>query len=64
MSNVQVVMQPRNASIAEAIEDYAEARISYLQLERKIAGMGYSTRSLYEMVCHIQPKARKYDEDI
>ena len=55
MTDVEFVMEPR-AGVGEAIEDYAEGRISYDQLNQQIAAMGYKTTSTYEMVRHITPK--------
>ncbi len=52
---IEIVMVPR-AGVGEAIEDYAEGRISYDGLNQRIADMGYSTTSTYEMVRHITPK--------
>jgi hypothetical protein len=57
-TDVQFEMRPRNQSIADALEDYAEGRISYATLYLTIQNMGYSTRSLFEMVRDITPKAR------
>jgi len=52
---IEVAMQPR-AGVGEAIEDYANGLISYDQLLKRIAGLGYKTNSVYEMVRHINPK--------
>jgi hypothetical protein len=57
-AELEFVMRPRNQSIADAIDDYAEGRISYQDLYMRIQDMGYSTRSLFEMVCNIKPKGR------
>jgi hypothetical protein len=53
--NVTVTMQPR-AGVGELIEDYAEGRIEYSGLLAAIAGLGYKTTSVFEMVSHITPK--------
>jgi hypothetical protein len=53
--NPTVTMQPR-AGVGELIEDYAEGRIDYSGLLAAIAGLGYKTTSVFEMVSHITPK--------
>ena len=52
----EFVMAPRNQGIADAIEDYANGKLSYDELERKIAAMGYKTTSLFGMVRDIKVK--------
>lgn len=50
----QVVLQARNATIAELIEQCARGELPFSgpdSLHSKIAAMGYRTTSLYEMVC-------------
>lgn len=47
---VEVVLQPRNKSIADLIEQYRLKQITYAELYKAVGAMGYSTVSLYEMV--------------
>lgn len=53
--SIEIVMEPR-AGVGEVVEDYAEGRISYDELNQRIVDMGYRTTSTYEMVRHITPK--------
>lgn len=62
MSYFDVVMVPR-IGVQEWIDQYAAGKISYLDMERGIAAQGYSTRSLYEMVRHINPKRVVHSND-
>ena len=55
--SIEIVMEPR-VGVGEAIEEYAEGRISYAELGQQIAKMGYKTTSLYEMVRHITVKVQ------
>jgi hypothetical protein len=53
MSDIQFVMQPRNATIGELVEACAKGKLAFSgpgSLCAKVAAMGYKTTSLYEMV--------------
>jgi hypothetical protein len=55
-----VIMQPR-LGVGELIEDYAEGKINYRELNVAIASLGYATTSVFEMVRHIKPKQNTHD---
>lgn len=46
----EVVLQARNERIAELIAQCAAGEITFGDLQREVAAMGYRTTSLYEMV--------------
>jgi hypothetical protein len=53
MSEIEFVMQPRNATIGELVEQCARGELPFSgegSLCAKVAAMGFKTTSLYEMV--------------
>ena len=56
MNDIAIGLEPRNRAIADFIEDYAQGVITYGQLRKEIAALGYNTASLFEMTRHIKPK--------
>ncbi len=55
---IEVVMVPANQSVADLIEQYANGDLDYGQLFEAFAKRGWSTKSLYENVRHIEPKVK------
>jgi hypothetical protein len=55
MSDVEVVTVPRDQSVADLVNAYAEGLITYGELEQSFWDRGWSTLSLYENTRHIDP---------
>lgn len=54
MDKIEVTLVPRNQSVADLIELYRLKLLTYEQLYKEVADMGYSTVSLYEAVRHLR----------
>ena len=57
MGEPELVLVPRRG-VAELIDQYANGTLSYRELEKRIAELGYSTFSLFDMVKNIKPEPR------
>lgn len=54
MSNPKIIMVPRDQTVADLINQYADGKLSYRELETAFAERGWSAKSLYENVRHLQ----------
>lgn len=50
----EVIMVPRDNTVAQLVKDYADGNLSYSELSKEFAARGWSTVSLYENVRHLR----------
>ncbi len=52
---MEVVMVPRDQSVADLVQAYADGIITYAELGQIFRERGWSTNSLWENTRHIEP---------
>ncbi len=55
---IEVVSVPRDKSVADLVQAYADGVITYGELAEAFHENGWSTLSLYENTRHIEPKRK------
>lgn len=59
MSDLEFVMKPRNEEIGRLVQECADGKLSFRDLCKTVATMGYGTNSLYEMVRATPPTPKE-----